>query len=71
MNLKVNDIVTLENNNKYTILKIVENSNTYYFAMGQVNNIINPDDVIFFKVDSSYIEIIDDKSLLKELVKLV
>ncbi len=75
MNFSINNIITLENKNRYVILKQLDYLNDkYYFAMGvDDENQVIPSDIMFLSYDvvESYIDIVDDETIIKELVKIV
>jgi len=73
MNIKENEIIVLENNQRYVILNSIEHNGTLYFlAMGitEMNDVI-PNDVIFLKtvIENRYLYAIKikDQQLISEL----
>ena len=71
--MKENDIIVLDNNDKYTLLKeIVEGDNRYFISAGvDENDHIDEKKIIILKVikeeDGDYVEIVKDKNLIKKL----
>jgi hypothetical protein len=73
MNIKENEIIVLENSQRYVILNSIEHDGTLYFlAMGitEMNDVI-PNDVIFLKtvIENRYLYAIKikDQKLISEL----
>ena len=73
--MKVNDIIVLDNDDKYILLKeIIKDDITYYFAAGvdEKENIDQKKLVILkliFDKDGNYIEIVEDEKMLQTLVE--
>lgn len=73
--MKLNDIIVLDNEDKYTLLKEVEKDGSkYYLAAGvDKDNHINRKVIVIIKVvheeDGDYIEIVEDEKLLKTLAE--
>ena len=75
MNLSVNSVLLLENHKRYIILKQVTYMDVqYYFAMAiDDNNKTIPTDIVFITYYSieSYIDIVTDEEIIKNLIKII
>lgn len=75
MSLKANDIITLENNHKYVLLKeTTYNEKTYFLAMEvtETKEVIPNNIAIFEKVlveDETYVEKINNPKLIEILTE--
>lgn len=76
MNIEIDDILTLDNNKKYTVLSIVEYKEVTYLLLSNVNDNKDAKILELNKEKGSLLEINDDKlySILmnlfyKELIK--
>lgn len=75
MSLKANDIITLENNHKYVLLKETNyNEKTYFLAMEvtETKEVIPNNIAIFEKVlveDETYVEKINNPKLIEILTE--
>ena len=71
--MKLNDIIVLDNNEQYTLLKETEkDGNKYYFAAGvDQDGHVNQNILVILKLikeeDGDYVEIVEDEDLLNEL----
>jgi len=71
--MKVNDIIVLENDVRYTLLdEVAKDDSKYFLAAGiDIDENINHKDIVILEVfredDGDYVEIVDDKELLAEL----
>ena len=71
--MKENDIIVLDNNERYTLLKeIIDDNNQYFISAGiDENEHIDEKKIIILKVvhqeDGDYVEIVKDKNLIKKL----
>lgn len=72
--MKENDVIILDNDEKYTLLKKVEKDNTtYYMAAGVTDDDhINQKKLVVLKLisksDGDYVEIVKDENILKEIM---
>lgn len=76
MNIEIDDILTLDNNKKYTVLSIVEYKEVTYLLLSNVNDNKDAKILELNKEKGSLLEINDDKLysilmnlLYKELIK--
>ncbi len=73
--MKVNDIIVLDNDERFILLKEINKENTkYYFAAGvDEKENIDQKKLVILKlisdVDGDYIEIVDDEKMLQSLVE--
>ncbi|MBR4231176.1 MAG: DUF1292 domain-containing protein [Bacilli bacterium] len=71
--MKLNDIIVLDNNEQYTLLKETEkDGNKYYFAAGvDQEGHVNQSILVILKLikeeDGDYVEVVEDEDLLNEL----
>lgn len=74
--MKLNSVIHLENDKNYLILKIFKYCKKEYYLSFAIdsNKIINPNDLIFLTIEEEqkeqYINIVEDKKILKELIRL-
>ena len=71
--MKLNDIIVLDNDEQYTLLKETEkDDNKYYFAAGvDADGHVDEKKLVVLKLiheeDGDYVEIVEDEDLLNEL----
>ena len=74
--MKLNDIIVLDNDEQYTLLKETErDGDKYYFAAGVDQEGHDDDKVIVIlklihEEDGDYVEIVEDEKQLKELTEI-
>ena len=74
--MKLNDIIVLDNNERYTLLKETEKEGIkYYFAAGvDENDHIDQRAIVILKLtheeDGDYVEVVEDENLLKDLSEI-
>ena len=73
--MKVNDIIVLDNEEKYTLLKEINKDGvTYYFAAGvDAEDHVMSKKLVILKLisepDGNYVEVVEDHDLLKQLTE--
>ena len=63
--IKIGDILTLGDNNEYCVVDIIENINTTYIYLVDLNNNSN---IIWGKIEDDYISEISDPDELEKVI---
>lgn len=75
--MEVNDIIVLDNNERYTLLKKVEYENEVYFLSMPIdeNEIIDENKILFLKSSyedgDNFVEMVVDEDLIIRLTKII
>ena len=77
MILGVNSIITLENKEKYMILKIIPYQNEDYYLAARLDNQerVIPSELIILTTetvqDKSYVSVLEDKAFMRKVIKMI
>lgn len=75
--MKENDVIKLDNEEKYTLLKKVEHKGSIYFLAAKLksDDTVDQNNLVFFKEDHEddelYVDLIKNENLIIELSKAV
>ena len=67
--LQKGEILTLENNEEYTLLEIIEQDVNYLYLINDESDVIIAKE--FIEKDELYIDVIDDKEKIAEIAEIV